>query len=388
MIIGLANNAYPEKRCITCNDGNTFINLKKNNFYTYLNFVQAKMGITQPNFIFRPIFSLKKHRLDLFHFFNHIPITDMMWAVTFETAVPRIRENITLHRVRDGENLMLPNAKTRKMLSLAARDNCIALIAISECAKKIQMALLSCYPDLEQQIASKVRVVHPPQTLFTEVKHRHDSKINFMFIGKDFYRKGGAEVLLAFSELYQDGIINAEQVSLNIIGDTQQKQNYLHGRFPDDEAFYQKLDEIQRTLPFLQAYQSLPNQQVIEMMQRTDIGLLPSWGDTYGYSVLEMQACGCPVVTTNVRAMPEINGDDAGWLIDLKLNRFGELLIDTAEDKRRTRDKIVSSLKKIIVDVVNNPQLIPVRANKSIERIKLQHDPERYKQTLDNIYQQ
>lgn len=388
MIIGLANNAYPEKRCITCIESNTFVSLKKNNIYLYLNFIESKLGKTQPNFIFRPILPLKKYNVDILHFFNHIPVTNLKWVVSFETAVPRIRENITLHRVRDGDAIQSGNKKTEKMLRHAAKDNCIGLIAISKCALDIQMAVLSAYPALMNKIAPKLKVVHPPQTLFADAKERLDSKVNFIFVGKDFYRKGGAEVILAFSELLQEGTLAPEQVTLTVVGDTQSRHNYLHGKFNDNEHFYSDLEVKIAEMPFLKLYKSMPNKDVIATMRRSDIGLLPTWGDTYGYSVLEMQSCGCPVISTNVRALPEINNSDAGWLIDLKLNRFGEVLIDSAEDKNRVREKMVSSLKSIIVAAINDPKIIADKAQKSIDRIKREHDPETYKHTINGIYAQ
>ena len=49
------------------------------------------------------------------------------------------------------------------------------------------------------------------------------------------------------------------------------------------------------------------NSEVMNILKNTHVGLLPTYADTYGYSVLEAQSFGCPVITTNIRAMPEIN---------------------------------------------------------------------------------
>ena len=56
----------------------------------------------------------------------------------------------------------------------------------------------------------------------------------------------------------------------------------------------------------------LTNNETLELMKKSHIGLLPTYADTYGYSVLEFQAAGCPVITTNVRALPEINNNNLG----------------------------------------------------------------------------
>ncbi len=49
-------------------------------------------------------------------------------------------------------------------------------------------------------------------------------------------------------------------------------------------------------------------------MRTADIGMLPSYADTYGFSVLEAQA-GNAVITTDIRALPEVNNPAVGWLI-------------------------------------------------------------------------
>lgn len=388
MIIGLANNAYPEQRCITCIESNTFINFKKKNIYLYINFIEAKLGKTQPNYLFKSFLPLTGYKFDLFHFFNHIPVTDKKWLVTFETAVPRIRENIVFHRIPDGAALPAGNSKTERILELIARDNCIALIAISQCAYEIQMAVLSAYPSLMQKIAEKTKVVHPPQKLLASTKEPFDEKVNFLFVGKDFYRKGGAEVVLAFSELLEGGNISDTQFTLTMVGDTAARQNYLHGKFHDSEQFYNDLDSKMAAMSCLMLHQSMPNKDVIATMHRSDIGLLPTWGDTYGYSVLEMQSTGCPVISTNVRALPEINGPEVGWQIDLKLNRFGELLITSEDEKIVTRRHIVDSLKTIITTVINDREVILHKAQNAIMRIKKEHDPQSYKETINAIYSQ
>ena len=54
---------------------------------------------------------------------------------------------------------------------------------------------------------------------------------------------------------------------------------------------------------------------MLELLSGSHIGLLPSFAETYGYVVLEMQAAGVPVVTTDIRAFSEVNPDECGWRI-------------------------------------------------------------------------
>lgn len=45
--------------------------------------------------------------------------------------------------------------------------------------------------------------------------------------------------------------------------------------------------------------QNIPNEQVLEILKNAHVGFLPTIADTFGYSVLVMQASGCPVVNNN-----------------------------------------------------------------------------------------
>jgi glycosyltransferase involved in cell wall biosynthesis len=49
--------------------------------------------------------------------------------------------------------------------------------------------------------------------------------------------------------------------------------------------------------------------------RNADVFVYPSFNETFGLTILEAMACGCPVVTSNISSMPEIAGD-AALLVD------------------------------------------------------------------------
>lgn len=125
---------------------------------------------------------------------------------------------------------------------------------------------------------------------------------------------------------------------------------------------------------------------MLELCKTAHVGLLPTFADTYGYSVLEMQASGVPVITTNVRALPEINNNDCGWMATLPLNQYGEALYSRIESRNEMKHKLSVELDRIFNDIFSNPDSLQCKALASLDRIKRYHSPEKYGEELKKIY--
>lgn len=389
MRIGLADNGYPEKRCITGNKDNDFSNYSNKNLFKYLNFLKGKIFKSPPEFAFKPYAANTIKNADAFHFFNHVGLIEQKWISTFETIIPRIPETMDIHRQPDGKNSYDENKRVKTLLTNISKDNCIGILALSQSAYDIQMGMLKAYPELLEKIQKKMQVVHPPQKLLSaerNIKDIENGPVKFIFVGSDFYRKGGAELVLAFSGLLDDGDISATDVAVTLIGDLSKRNNYVHGNFQDDTSFHEYIERQIKKFPCVTHFTSLPNTKVLDSISTSHVGLLPTWGDTYGYSVLEMQSYGCPVITTNVRALTEINSTEAGWVITAPINKFREIVITSESDKQQIRRNIVDGLKKAIKNVVNDRQSICAKSLVSIERIKKEHDPEIYFSKINALY--
>ena len=57
----------------------------------------------------------------------------------------------------------------------------------------------------------------------------------------------------------------------------------------------------------------LPADYLAKVYSASDVLLNPSYGEGFGIPILESQACGTPVITTNFSAMPELTG--SGWVV-------------------------------------------------------------------------
>ncbi|NQY86763.1 MAG: glycosyltransferase family 4 protein [Colwellia sp.] len=195
--------------------------------------------------------------------------------------------------------------RAKYMEYLFSQDNFKKLIFWSEAGKKT----LTSYGNVTNSvILEKSTVVYPAIRSVDEqfIQYKKDP-INLLFNG-NFFIKGGVNVVDAFE------IMQKEYPSLQLTlccdedidfhtGDEELKQKYLKkirenknitmGRVPRD-TFLNKL---------------LPN---------TDIYVLPTYGDAFGFAVLEAMAYGIPVISTNYMAIPEmmVQGE-TGYMINI-----------------------------------------------------------------------
>ncbi|TNT11338.1 glycosyltransferase family 4 protein, partial [Escherichia coli] len=120
-------------------------------------------------------------------------------------------------------------------------------------------------------------------------------------------------------------------------------------------------------------YTNISNMSVLKLMSESSVGILPTWGDTYGYSVLEMQSFGLPVITSNVRALPEINHNDLIFNVDT--NILGEIVVDSFEQRDAISEKIIDGVKKKMEYILLGDNKLHMFSEWSIDNIRTNHDP-------------
>ena len=112
-------------------------------------------------------------------------------------------------------------------------------------------------------------------------------------------------------------------------------------------------------------------------------------GDTFGFSVLEMQAGGCPVITTDREALPEINDLGCGWLLDtstVKQTHGDDFAYYTKQEVDNLSEIIQEKMIITIRTILDNPSVMEKKALNSLSRIKEAHKPEQYAAKLLDIY--
>jgi len=235
-------------------------------------------------------------------------------------------------------------------------------------------------------IQSKITVLHPPQEKlinnYDDKQLDCSEKIRFMMVGAGFFRKGGREVLRVFERLVRNEGYPIELIIISSLV----RDYYAAHETEEDVAWVKEM--ISANADWITHHLRLPNEQVLNLMQSTHIGLLPTYADTYGYSVLEFQANGVPVITTNVRALGEINNNLIGWLIDVPRNKLGEAYYETAEQRLELSTSIEYGLEKIIREIFSDPEILRKKGMASLKKIESEHHPADYTKRLGEIYQQ
>ncbi|HOA21852.1 MAG TPA: glycosyltransferase family 4 protein [Anaerolineaceae bacterium] len=338
-----------------------------------------------------PIFNLNNqfedldlNRVDLLHFFNGISYGRTPWVTSFETIVPRFAHLVMRHQGKEIGHTGL-DALTRRGLEALAGSACLAILPLSQSAALMQKDLLKSYAaEYAQPILDKMRVLHPPQeVLVPELRPRAYSArnpIKFILVGAAFFRKGGREILEVFEKL-----IRVEKLPLRLmIVSSMRIENYAARETEADAAW--ALEKIAANSDWIKYYPELPNPETLALMRQADVGLLPSYADSYGFSVLEFQACGLPVITTDIRALPEINNSAVGWLIKVPRSTLGEALYETAEERKQLSSAISNGLEQIVRGIAAAPAQIAVKGAAALERLRREHDPAVYADVLRQVY--
>jgi glycosyltransferase involved in cell wall biosynthesis len=386
--IGHAARQYPEVRnIIGCVEGASY-HLCRDYFSLLRRFGPALGGSPSSDRFFDQQFQFRDfglNQVDCLHLFNGINYSNTPWVTTYETLIPRFRHVLKNHG-SDTEQVRSCR-KTLKAVSLLASEPCKALIALSDSARQIQGRFLEHFPEFREAIEAKTVVLHPPQKplVNTSVElvfpHENNGEVTFMLVGHQFFSKGGREVFDALSEARRKSDV---QVRLVIVSRLR-PDSYASATDDEDVVRWKAL--IEENKGWIEYHEVLPHADVLEKMRNCDVGLLPSYAETYGYSVLEFQACGRPVITTDIRAFPEINSNERGWLIPVNKREIGgEAYFRSDRDREALSAAIKKGLLNAFEDILANPDQIRRKGARALDHILSDHSPERFGQSLEALY--
>lgn len=347
-------------------------------YYSYQNWYNPILKkIFHTYEVYPPLF---QNKIEAYHTFNTIMLTNKPWCVTFETFIPRAEKlyGINHHDSFDAKGTFLMH----KVMERLAMDNCKKMIAYTKCNLRLQLEMNKLFPDLTDVLNKKTIYLACPQTLFTDKPQTIvPQKVKFFFMGRDFVRKGVPEVILALHEIRK----RRSDFELHLITDITHRQNYAFNDFQDtldDMGKYKKM--IAESSDWIFLHKPMPYADCINLMKSCHVGLLTTWADTLGFSALDMQAAGLPVVSTNVRAQPEIN--PCGWMVKLPVNYANEVGLKSCSQKDKVREMFIGQLIGIFCNILNNKEEIVLRSERSFQHIISKHSLKDYSEKIAEIY--
>lgn len=309
-------------------------------------------------------------RVDMLHFFNTVADVATPWWCTFETSLPRWGD-VSEGQRRHGFRLML-------------RDSCQGLLALSDAARAIassEWSRMTRAADVDV-LLSKTEVVLPPQPVICTVDEKPvPDAATFVFVGRDFFRKGGLEFLAALYRLHGRGIREWKAL---IVGRLDSYGDYASETGPDDMAEAQRL--LGRLATHVTHQSSADNRTVVNLLRSATFFVFPTLAETFGYSVLEAQACGAVVISTNVRALPEINDSTSGFVLELPLDERREA--HGAGRMRAVKESLVAQLETAIERAISMSTDTRRRlADAATRRLIANHDPGVHAARMAHRYQ-
>ena len=367
------HKGYPEQRNILVEHESLHHQQEYDLFKTLVHLSFKLRKKTPVNFLnshYNPFLISKENTIR--HFFNGISYNSLPWVTTFETALPRYS---------------LPSW-TKQGIKRLASPSCKKVIALSSCAYNIQLNYLSQnFPTYYEAIKKKMIVLHPPQKLIIDniaskpKLDKENPKLIFTFVGNQFFGKGGREVLNVFKKI----CVQHPNIKLNIISNFSPDSYASATTKQDVEQLKNEFPELPANIHILG---SIKNEQVLQVLCNSHVALLPSYADTYGYFVLEAQACGCPVISTDIRALPEINNNECGWVINVPKDENGNAIINTREQRQAFSANLQEKLESIVQKIICNPAVILDKGQRALGQIKTKHSPHLHANSLLAIYSQ
>lgn len=346
-------------------------NIVRRNFLPF-NYVHPSLeGVT----VFAPSMPRK---IDIIHAFNRIPLNRHPFLIGFESHLPR------------GFGVETSTFFSFMRAQLTS-ERCRAIVAISEYAKRTflsQHRESSQLRILEDKLLVRLPSVIVPGDVSPTMKPLQP--IRLFFVGNHFARKGGCVALRLAERAQQAGVpVSVEIVSSLEVG----KMSWTD---PLDAAFFDRYRPLLE-LPNVKVWGSLPNRTVLEKLRKAHFLLLPTFGDSFGYSAVEALANGTPVIATNQCALPEfIEDGHNGFLLDLPTNHKGEW-VHLNSPERGTRwferihaeevDRLADEILHRLVHLLEEPHVFAEMASHAYATALARFDSRLHDPFWDKLYE-
>jgi glycosyltransferase involved in cell wall biosynthesis len=240
-----------------------------------------------------------------------------------------------------GSDLILRNKSFNKTIKKRILTYTTINLVLSYYMKKIAI-----------NINSKANLIVIPNkgvdlTRFTEKqeiktrKTQNDKPIKLLYVGRLNPIKGLSYLIKAFKishEIYPNMV-------LEIVGDGIEKKKI------------QKQIEKYKLNHKISMKGSIAYKNIAYYYQNSDVFVLPSLSESFGNVLLEAQACGLPIITTNVGALPDLIDEERGGLLVPARNSilFSNAILKLVKDKdlrKKMGQYNLKSVKKFASQII------------------------------------
>ncbi len=227
-------------------------------------------------------------------------------------------------------------------------------------------------------IARKVETFYPVMAP-AKLLPRTSTSFNFLYIGNNFYAKGGYESLLAFER-----IAGKYDCRFTAIGDIPPE---VHARFSGNG----KITLLER----------VPYAKVVEFYSNSDVFVFPSHYDTYGFVIPEALSFGLPVIGVDSFSTPElVQHEKTGLIVKTHFNSFANddgYAAPTQQELARKRhaacvnppDWYVTLLADAMERFIDDRRLKETCSKNALqETVEGKFSPKRSREQLKRIYEE
>ncbi|GIV57667.1 MAG: hypothetical protein KatS3mg042_0580 [Rhodothermaceae bacterium] len=308
-------------------------------------------------------------QVDLMHLWGVVSLGKIPWVVTTSIGMPMSSLKT------ESQNLIV---------DALCSSYCRKIIVYNEFVRERQISKIArLRPGCESIVREKMVELSPFQEKIVndyEEKRDYlpdDGCIHLVIVGHLFFQKGGYILLKVVDDMIRWGY----PFKLTIVSRLVINDSWIDG--PVDEIL-QETKSIIVSNENIKWYAELPNHEVLKLLKSSHVAFLPSQNETFGYFVLEAQACGCPVVTTGINSFPYINSDHCGWIIKTDCTS-GESPRDGGSSMREC---IRDGIRRVLMEIIGNPGIIEEKGVAALRRIESEHDPHKFSEALRKIYEQ
>ncbi|MFW5869279.1 MAG: glycosyltransferase family 4 protein [Planctomycetota bacterium] len=246
---------------------------------------------------------------------------------------------------------------------------------------KAGLRTMSDYGNIsDASLLDKAHVVYPAIREIPLGSSRSSSDaVQIVFLG-DFVRKGGVNVVDAFEHV-------------------QRKHPSIHLRMCCDEHIDFRQNSSHLRAEYLERIRANPNISMGRVSHRemndrvwptTDIYLLPTYGEAFGFAALEAIAHGVPVICTNIVALPEIVEDGhSGRVINVDRWDYDRMFRGYCVDgvPHEVSEYVTQQLIEHLMELVENPALRRRLGEGGRDVANSRFSVQARKETLSEIYE-